>query len=85
MLKELLRLIEQNEGELDLKSASRQLNAQPSAVAGMVETLVRMGRLTEVTPTCGPCESCGVNQQCSLPTTQLKRYVANRRGRAAPG
>lgn len=75
MLTELMQLLEQNRGELDLNKIGRELRAQPSAVAGMVEVLVRKGRLVEVTPLCGICNSCDLKNQCVLPAKGVKRYA----------
>ncbi len=74
MLKRLLRLLEENQGELDLVKTSQLLGAQPGAVTGMVETLVRKGRLVEMRPTCGNCELCGIKNQCELPAKYIKQY-----------
>ena len=74
MLSRLIHLIEQNEGEVDLASISRSLDAQPSAVAGMLETLVHKGRVIEISPDCGICDTCGLNNQCALPARRIKRY-----------
>ncbi|HCB50455.1 MAG TPA: hypothetical protein DEP47_13300, partial [Chloroflexi bacterium] len=53
MLTELLRILEQNQGQLDLAELSQQLNAQPSAVAGMLEMLIRKGRIDDMRANCG--------------------------------
>jgi hypothetical protein len=74
MLSRLIHLLEENEGEIDLVGLSRSLNAQPSAVSGMLETLVRKGRVTEIGPACGVCDTCGLNSQCVLPARRIKRY-----------
>jgi len=80
MLSQLIQLIEESDGEVDLVAVSRLLNAQPSAVAGMLDTLVRKGRVVEIGPDCGVCDSCGLSSQCVLPARRIKRYqVAPRR------
>ncbi len=76
MLTEILRLLEQNGGELDCLQLSRQLDVQPSAVAGMIETLLRKGRLVELSPTCGPCDDCIAKTDCRLPALRARRYAA---------
>jgi hypothetical protein len=79
MLSELIQLLEENEGEVDLVAVSRRLNAQPSAVSGMLETLVRKGRVVETVPTCGACDSCVLSSNCTLPARWIKRYKVIRR------
>ncbi len=85
MVFELIALLEKNQGKLDLAEISRELNAQPSAVAGMIEMLVRKGRIAEIRPMCGSCDKCGLNNQCTIPTKRTKQYViAERRRTYAP-
>jgi hypothetical protein len=88
MLSQLLRVLEENEGEVDLAFVSRELDAQPSAVAGMFETLIRKGRVVEVGPDCGVCDTCGLSSQCVLPARRIKRYQmvghSSTTGRRAP-
>lgn len=74
MLTELLQLLEQNQGELDLQDLSRELGAQPSAVAGMLDLLVRKGRIKEVGGDCGICETCSLHNECVLPAKRAKRF-----------
>jgi hypothetical protein len=74
MLSQLIRLLEQNEGEVDLVAVGRQLNAHPSAVAGMLETLARKGRVVEIGADCGVCDSCALSSHCTLPGRRVKRY-----------
>lgn len=79
MLSRLIHLLEENEGEVDLTVISRSLNAQPSAVSGMLETLVQKGRLIEIYPECGVCDSCGLSSRCILQARRIKRYqIASR-------
>lgn len=77
MLTELLSLLEQSQGELDLQAISRQLGAEPSAVAGMIEMLVRKGRLAEVGAACGFCPACNLRSACRLPAKRARQYVLN--------
>lgn len=79
MLSQLIHLLEENEGEVDLVDVGRSLNAQPSAVAGMLETLIRKGRVVEIEPDCGVCDSCALNSHCLLPARRIKRYQVVRR------
>jgi hypothetical protein len=79
MLSELIQLLEENDGQVDLAAVSRRLNAQPSAVSGMLEMLVRKGRVVEIAPTCGICDSCALSSNCTLPARRIKRYEIVRR------
>ncbi len=74
MLTELLRLLEEDHAEYSLQELGRILGVQPSAVAGMLETLVRKGRVLEVGGDCGICDSCGIRGHCDIPVTRAKRY-----------
>lgn len=74
MLRELLRLLEENQGELNISELSLQLGASPSAIVGMIETLTSMGRINELGSECGICESCNLYNQCPLPVKRAKRY-----------
>ena len=73
MLTELQRLIEQNQGEINLNQLSKQLGAQPSAVAGMLDFLIRKGRVQELGVDCRSCESCGFANECLMPVKRAKR------------
>ncbi len=74
MLTELLNLLEENDGELDLQALSRHLGAQPSAVAGMIDLLIQKGRVEEVGADCGICDTCGLRENCTLPVNRARRY-----------
>jgi Mn-dependent DtxR family transcriptional regulator len=74
MLTELLHLLEQNNAEYDLQELGRILGVQPSAVAGMLELLVRKGRVVEMGADCGICDTCGIRGHCDIPVTRAKHY-----------
>lgn len=74
MLTELLRLLDAHQGGLDLQELGRRLDAQPSAVAGMLETLIRKGRVTEIGADCGICDSCVLASRCTLPANRARRF-----------
>ena len=74
MLSELLRLLEQNHAEYNLQELGRILGVQPSAVSGMLEMLVRKGRVVEMGADCGICDTCGIRGHCDIPVTRAKRY-----------
>jgi hypothetical protein len=76
MLRELLTLIEANDGCLSVGELSRRLHAEPSAVEGMVQTLLARGRLLSLDGAGSPpCESCGASEGCALAAFRNKRYV----------
>ena len=60
MLSQIMKELERAGGTIDLNELSRRLGVQRSALDGMIETLVRKGRLHaievgEATPTCAHC------------------------------
>lgn len=60
MLGRITRLLE-DRGPLPLGEISAALQSDPSAVEGMLASLLRMGRIREVAgPSCGGCSGCGV-------------------------
>ena len=76
MLRELLALLESNDGCLSVNELSRRLHAEPSAVDGMVQTLVQRGRLLSLDSTgSAPCETCSAAEGCALAAFRNKRYV----------
>ena len=66
--------MEQHDSEYNLHELGRILDAQPSAVAGMMEMLVRKGRIVEVGADCGVCDTCGIRGHCDIPISRVKRY-----------
>ena len=72
MLSRILKEFEGAEGPLDLNELSRRLGVERSALDGMLEYLVRKGRLREVglgTETCAHCAghlSCAQLQMGNL-------------------
>lgn len=74
MICKILQILEENQGELDLYSLSLQLDAQPSAVAGIFQLLIAKGRVVEIESGCGPCDACNLNNQCPLTGKGIKRY-----------
>ena len=64
MLSQIVKEFKESGGTIDLVELSRKLGVEPSALNGMLETLVRQGRLQK---TCaagggscgGSCQSCG--------------------------
>jgi hypothetical protein len=83
MLNQLLALFEGRSNALSLDEISRELQAQPSAVLGMLDVLVGHGRLAEIGPDGGYCAACGLQAQCSLLVARRKRYALALRNGAA--
>lgn len=68
MLSQIIKELETAGGAIDLNELSRRLGVQRSALDGMIETLVRKGRLREVEvgETPSVCASCGQRSGCIL-------------------
>ena len=81
MLIHLLELFEHNQGGLGLHELSRQLDLSPGAVQGMLELLVRRGRLTQLGPDGGCCTDCTARGECNLLVWNRVRYVVTRPNR----
>lgn len=65
MLSEILKAFRQTGGPLDLNELSRQLGTERSALKGMLELLVRQGKLKEVNPGAEDCAYCGDRSHCA--------------------
>ncbi len=65
MLSEILKLFRETEGPLDLNEMSRQLGVECSALEGMLELLVRQGKLREVRPGSEDCAHCRSRLSCA--------------------
>ncbi len=75
MLSQLLSLLSEKKEGLSLFEISRVMKAQPSAVASMLELLVRKGKLLEIGPDGKYCADCGQVSDCNLLAVHGKRYV----------
>jgi DNA-binding IclR family transcriptional regulator len=71
VLSQIIKELESAGGVIDLGELSRRLGVQRSALDGMIETLVRKGRLREVEVGEMPpaCASCGEQAGCSVVAT----------------
>ena len=65
MLVEIMKAFRQSGGPLDLKELSRRLGTERSALEGMLETLVRQGKLREVNIGSEDCAHCGSRSECA--------------------
>ena len=69
MLSQIIKEIERADGAIDLNELSWRLGVQRSALDGMIETLVRKGRLREVDTGGGmssPCAHCAGRATCTV-------------------
>jgi hypothetical protein len=68
MLSQILQELENAKGPVDLSDLSRRLGVQRSALDGMIQFLVRKGRLRELDmgETPPACTSCGHRNACTL-------------------
>lgn len=62
MLSKILREFKESKGPLNLKELARRLDVQQSALGGMLDTLVRQGKLREITP--ADCAQCAKSGHC---------------------
>lgn len=65
MLSRILEELEEAKGPLDLNEMSRRLGVERSALDGMLQLLVRKGRLREVGPTAEACSHCAGRFSCA--------------------
>jgi len=75
MLSQLLSLLEEKKDGLSLFEISRRMNAQPTAVASMLDLLAQKGKLLEIGPDGKYCADCGQVSDCNLLAVHGKRYV----------
>lgn len=64
MLSEIMKKFEKSDGPVDLARLSRELGVEKSALEGMLQTLVRQGKLREVSPGSGTCTGCSRRSGC---------------------
>jgi DNA-binding IclR family transcriptional regulator len=79
VLSRIIKELERAGGAIDLNELSRRLGVQRSALDGMIETLVRKGRLREVEVGEPPpmCASCGKRSACTLMSIGKAYEVVN--------
>lgn len=75
MLAQILSLLEQHAGGLGAREISRRLDIQPGALEGMLELLVRKGRLVKICAAQTVCGDCPLQSDCNLLAGQNTRYV----------
>ena len=64
MLQEILRRFRETGEALSLEQLSGELNIDKSAMEGMLQTLVRQGKLKKVEAGAAECEHCGRSGSC---------------------
>ena len=65
MLNEILTEFRQTGGPLDLKELSLKLSVEYSALEGMLQTLVRQGKLREISLGSETCTECSRSSDCT--------------------
>ncbi len=70
MLREILKALEGHPQGLCLEELAYRFQVQLSALEGMLETLLRMGRLVEVTTGSNRCAACPLATHCIPPTSE---------------
>ncbi len=65
MLSEILKTFRESGGPIDLNELSHQLGVDKSALEGMLELLVRQGKLKEVTIGSEECTHCRDRSSCA--------------------
>jgi hypothetical protein len=75
MLKQILAEFEQNPTTLCLDELSQKLAITPSALEGMLDTLVRKGRLLEISAAPGACTTCPARAGCVIISSSAKSYL----------
>ncbi|OGO44497.1 MAG: hypothetical protein A2Z05_00880 [Chloroflexi bacterium RBG_16_60_22] len=65
MLAEIMKAFRETGRPLDLNELSKSLGAERSAVEGMLQTLVRQGKLREISPGSEDCIHCGGRADCA--------------------
>ncbi|HHH81670.1 MAG TPA: hypothetical protein ENL35_01625 [Chloroflexi bacterium] len=63
MLGEVLRLVEVSRRPVSLEEIAAALGRPPSAIEGMLETLMRLGRIEQVQANL--CQRCPAKQVCA--------------------
>jgi predicted transcriptional regulator with HTH domain len=74
MLRQILDMIEREPNSLYLEEIAYRLDKAPSAVEGMLDTLVCMGKLVEVNQTT-LCEICQLRSVCIASPPASRTYA----------
>lgn len=64
MLSQILKAFEESNSPMDLNELSQRLNTDRSALEGMLQLLVRQGKLREIKPGSEECSRCSSRLSC---------------------
>ena len=84
MLKQILAEFEQNPTTLCLDQLSQKLAITPSALEGMLDMLVRKGRLQEISAIHDACQVCPARAGCVIISSTAKSYILTRPSAPSP-
>lgn len=76
MLRRVLAAFESYPGPMGLPALSRELAIPQPALEGMLEELVRLGRLVRIEPDAAACSACGHSGGCPYVLTLTGAYYA---------
>ncbi|MEE4195940.1 MAG: FeoC-like transcriptional regulator [Anaerolineae bacterium] len=79
MLQQILKILRNSDGVISVRDLAQALGAEPSAVEGMLQQLVYMGKLTVASghaagENCTTCNGCTGADDCPLLFYVPKRY-----------
>lgn len=76
MLRQVLEAFQEYPGPMSLPALSRQVGIPQPALEGMLEELVRMGRLVRIEPNAAACRACGHSGGCPYVLSLTGVYYA---------
>jgi hypothetical protein len=74
MLKQIFNEIKESNQGLCIEDLAGQMNVELSALDGMLDTLVSLGRIIETSPS-GVCNICPTSKQCNLPSKSKRTFI----------
>ncbi|NJP04747.1 MAG: hypothetical protein HC837_03485 [Chloroflexaceae bacterium] len=75
MLQLILHEFRQSRCALSLDTLSQRLQIEPAVLEGMLSTLVRMGRICEVSSSPEHCSSCPISHHCPPAGSHQSGYM----------
>jgi len=73
MLSRILAIYEQDPGARCVEEVAQKLDREPSVVEGMLETLVKLGKLIEIDSE--TCDLCPANSMCILISSGRRSFT----------
>jgi len=73
MLSRILAIYEQDPGVMCLEEVAQKLGREPSVVEGMLETLVKLGKLVEIGSEV--CDLCPASSMCILISSARRTFT----------